>query len=72
MSSSTKPASQHSNHIGSQRLIRPNGRKVYTVNSPEAAENIRQTLSTSELDHFDIVIYGSPEHVGDARPSKYA
>lgn len=68
----TTPASTHGHHHhhlhnASRRLrhfLHPDGRKIHIAGSPDEAEQLRKTLSTTEKDgNFDLVINGSPEHV---------
>lgn len=56
----------HLDHTGKRirQLLRPNGKKVHVAGSPEEADQLRKTLSTTEeADDFDLVIHGSPEHL---------
>ena len=55
-------------HHGGQRLrefFRPDGRKVHVAATPEEHQRMKKQLSQSEKDpDFDLLIHGSPEHVG--------
>ena len=56
----------HFHHTGKRlrHFFHPNGKKVHVCGSPDEAEQLRRTLSTTEKeDEFDLVIHGSPEHV---------
>ncbi|KAF2878191.1 bacterial low temperature requirement A protein-domain-containing protein [Massariosphaeria phaeospora] len=51
-----------------RHFLRPDGRKVHIAGSPEEANLLRKTLSTTEKENdFDLVIHGSPEHVDALR-----
>ncbi|KAF1943360.1 hypothetical protein EJ02DRAFT_400738 [Clathrospora elynae] len=54
------------NHTGKRvrQLLRSEGKKVHIAKDPDEANHMRRELSTAnEKDDFDLVIYGSPEHI---------
>ncbi|KAF2203314.1 hypothetical protein GQ43DRAFT_479183 [Delitschia confertaspora ATCC 74209] len=59
--------SHHHHHHAGRRLrhfFHPDGRKIHIAGSPDEAEHIRKTLSTTAKEGgFDIVIHGTPEHL---------
>ena len=46
-----------------RQFLKPDGRKVHIVSSPEEAVRLRRTLSVAEKGEFDIVIHGDEDHV---------
>ena len=46
-----------------RHFLKPDGRKVHIVSSPEEAVRLRRRLSVVEKGEFDIVIHGDEEHV---------
>src|SRR5262249_19800930 len=46
-----------------RHFLKPDGRKVHIVSSPEEAVRLRGRLSVVEKGEFDIVIHGDEEHV---------
>jgi hypothetical protein len=46
-----------------RQFLKPDGRKVHIVSSPEEAVKLRRKLSVAEKGEFDIVIHGDEEHV---------
>jgi hypothetical protein len=60
------PHLPHLHHTGKRlrHFLRPDGRKVHVAGSPDEADLLRKTLSSTEKPgEFDLVIHGSPEHV---------
>ncbi len=62
----------HQHHHRARRLrnfLLPDGREVHIAPSPEEAEILRQRLTAikSKDEPFDLVINGSPEHLGHLR-----
>ncbi|KAF2660174.1 hypothetical protein K491DRAFT_589607 [Lophiostoma macrostomum CBS 122681] len=60
------PHLPHLHHTGKRlrQFLRPDGRKVHVAGSPDEADLLRKTLSSTEKpDEFDLVINGSPEHI---------
>ena len=48
-----------------RRYLRPNGRTVHVASSPEEAETLKKQLShQNHQEEFDLLIHGTPEHVG--------
>jgi hypothetical protein len=47
-----------------RHFLKPDGRKVHIVSSPEEAVRLRGRLSVAEKGEFDVVIHGDEEHVG--------
>ena len=57
----------HHHHSSGRRVkqfFRPDGRRVHIANTPEEHQRLQRHLSVSEPDpHFDLYVYGTPEHV---------
>lgn len=47
-----------------RHFLRPDGTKVHIAGNPDEARRINQMLKTNEKDNYELVIHGSPEHVG--------
>ncbi|KAL9110920.1 MAG: hypothetical protein Q9227_004535 [Pyrenula ochraceoflavens] len=61
----------HHHHTNGRRVklfFRPDGRRVHIASSPEDHQRMQRHLSVSEPDpHFDLYVYGSPEHLDAVR-----